>query len=242
MSGAAITQINAGAGKSGGYRLDVIAPNILDGVSLVGGWAFDCAMAGWKVTFVLANVSPDSGRCARVLGAGMAEYGAIRCSGWPRPYGIAVVGTAVHDDDVRRFIERTSLSGGVELNLVTDVERSGRLYDRMFHPLRYRPSRAAIAFKTRSLITAGMSSAPTDSDTEQLFCAFRGRAGIDGNSIPLMPGVTESRCVAGTAGCGDRLAEAFPGVGHPNPRPRSLSTFGIQPATRRDELSPDFLR
>ena len=35
------------------YRLDVIAPNVLDVVDSVGGWLFDRAIGGWDVNVMV---------------------------------------------------------------------------------------------------------------------------------------------------------------------------------------------
>ena len=35
------------------YRLDVVAPTVLDAVQFAGGWLFDRVMAGWDVTVLI---------------------------------------------------------------------------------------------------------------------------------------------------------------------------------------------
>ncbi len=35
------------------YRLDVIAPSVIDAVQFTGGWLFDRVMAGWDVTVLI---------------------------------------------------------------------------------------------------------------------------------------------------------------------------------------------
>ena len=39
------------------YRLDVVAPNVLDAVKFAGGWIYDRVMAGWDVTVLIGG--PD---------------------------------------------------------------------------------------------------------------------------------------------------------------------------------------
>ena len=49
------------------YRLDVVAPSVLDAVRFAGGWIYDRVMAGWDVT-VLIGTDEDV-RPLEILGA-----------------------------------------------------------------------------------------------------------------------------------------------------------------------------
>ena len=49
------------------YRLDVVAPTVLDAVQYAGGWVYDRVMAGWDVTVLVAN--DDDVRPLKILGA-----------------------------------------------------------------------------------------------------------------------------------------------------------------------------
>ena len=37
------------------YRLDVVAPTVLDAVMFAGGWVYDRVMAGWDVTVLIGT-------------------------------------------------------------------------------------------------------------------------------------------------------------------------------------------
>src|SRR5258707_863737 len=49
------------------YRLDVVAPTVLDAVSFAGGWGYDPVMAGWDVTVLISG--DDDARALEILGA-----------------------------------------------------------------------------------------------------------------------------------------------------------------------------
>ena len=49
------------------YRLDVVAPTVLDAVRYAGGWIYDRVMAGWDVTVLVGNA--DDVRPLEILGA-----------------------------------------------------------------------------------------------------------------------------------------------------------------------------
>lgn len=200
---AAVVQIDAGLAGSGTYRLDVIAPSIPEAVSHLGGWIFDRAMAGWKVTIVVPDADHRGYLSARVLGAEVADYDAIRCPHRPRPYGIAVVGAARYHDGVQAYIERTSTSGHLEVSIAEasggSAELSGSESRRHQHHL----SRAAAAFKSRSLIMVGATSGPQNSDVEWLTCAIRGHTGGGGRCVTLGPGEVAAPSPGGPAADGD---------------------------------------
>lgn len=53
------------------YRLDVIAPTVVDAVRFVGGWLFDRAKGGWDVSVFVADA--DEARPLRILGAEVGD-------------------------------------------------------------------------------------------------------------------------------------------------------------------------
>ncbi len=55
------------------YRLDVVAPTVLDAVRFAGGWVYDRVMAGWDVT-VLVGADEDA-RPLEILGAEVLRSG-----------------------------------------------------------------------------------------------------------------------------------------------------------------------
>ena len=118
MRGAVVTQINSGADTSDPYRLDVIAPGIVDAVSLIGGWVFDRAMAGWQVTFVLPDADLSAELSARVLGAEVADYGASDAR--TDPAHTASPSSARHFTTMvfRASSSKRVVSGAIEVSLV----------------------------------------------------------------------------------------------------------------------------
>ena len=72
------------------YRLDVVAPTVLDAVKYAGGWVYDRAMAGWDVTVLIAN--PGDVRPLHILGAETLDLDSV-LNAWedrPHPQTVAV--------------------------------------------------------------------------------------------------------------------------------------------------------
>jgi hypothetical protein len=80
------------------YRLDVIAPNVLDVVTHAGGWLFDQVMAGWDVTVLVADHPND--RPLQILGAQTLdlEYALASLDRRPPPQTVAVAADLLADD------------------------------------------------------------------------------------------------------------------------------------------------
>lgn len=188
MNIATVEPIHIGSDMADIYRLDVFALEILDAVSLAGGWLFDRAMAGWKVTLVLPIPDHHSEFAARVLGAEVANYSSVAGMIRPCPYGVAAVGSAIGMGVVQSHIERGSESGGLELSLIGDIERISELHGYAFRHHLHRLSRAAIAFKSRSLATLGCDVVPMTSNTERLSSTFCDADGDGGTHRLLEPG------------------------------------------------------
>lgn len=133
------------------YRLHVVATNVADLVTSIGGLIVDRAMAGWDVT-----VGVDSGvddRPIRILGARVATWTA----GWDgaestsRPHVIAVASDVfVNNESVRRLVLATHKRDA------TGVLLWGRRHppklNYTFVPVRHLPSAAAHVFKSHALI------------------------------------------------------------------------------------------
>ena len=72
------------------YRLDVVAPTVLDAVKFAGGWVYDRVMAGWDVTVLIA--ADEDVRPLEILGAEVRDLESVLES-WedrPHPQTIAV--------------------------------------------------------------------------------------------------------------------------------------------------------
>ena len=94
------------------YRLDVVAPTVLDAVRFAGGWIYDRVMAGWDVT-VLVNTDEDV-RPLEILGAEARDLESVLES-WddrPHPQTVAVAADLFgRDDRVRRGRARRTRTG-----------------------------------------------------------------------------------------------------------------------------------
>jgi hypothetical protein len=152
--------------RSDRYQLHVVATNIADVVSSIGGLIFDRAMAGWDVTVAVdgdrAAASDD--RPIRILGARVATTAAgPDCAGSPsRPQVLAVATDVfVANEHLRRLVLAARKGNA------TDVLLWGRRHppklNCRFVPVRHRPSAAAHVFKSHALAARGAFAAePTE--------------------------------------------------------------------------------
>jgi hypothetical protein len=139
------------------YRLDVVAPSVLEVVRCAGGWLFDRVMAGWDVTVLVAADGDD--RPLQILGAETADLETALVSGMsgPHPHALAVAAELYRGDPrVREGVRRALESGQTEVTLwgqnwPAELDR----VDSVEHRL----SVAARAFKAQALAAA---SAPVD--------------------------------------------------------------------------------
>ena len=72
------------------YRLDVVAPTVLDAVRFAGGWIYDRVMAGWDVTVLIG--SDEDVRPLQILGAQTLDLESV-LEAWedrPHPQTVAV--------------------------------------------------------------------------------------------------------------------------------------------------------
>jgi hypothetical protein len=145
------------AGDCDRYRLHVVATNVADVVTSIGGLIFDRAMAGWDVT-VAVDVDGSGAiddRPLRILGARVAASPS-------RPQVLAVATDVfVANEPIRR------LALAAHAGKATDVLLWGRRHppkvNRRLVPVRHRPSAAAQMFKSHAV--AGRSaSAPASTD------------------------------------------------------------------------------
>jgi hypothetical protein len=146
----------------GRYRLHVVATNVADLVTSIGGLIFDRAMAGWDVTVAVDGDSRGTldDRPIRILGARVATTAAgPDCTGNPsRPQVLAVATDVfVANEPVRR------LALAARKGNATDVLLWGRRQPPNlncgFVPVRHRPSAAAHVFKSHALAARGSFAA-----------------------------------------------------------------------------------
>jgi hypothetical protein len=141
----------------GRYWLHVLATNVADVVTSIGGLIFDRAMAGWDVTVeVERNLGREADRPIRILG-GRAATLVARPDGSgsaPRPHVLAVATDVfVNNEPVRRLV-RTARNGNATDVLLWDRHRPPALNCRLV-PVRHRPSAAAQVFKSHALAARG---------------------------------------------------------------------------------------
>ena len=100
------------------YRLDVVAPTVLDAVKFAGGWIYDRVMAGWDVT-VLIGTDEDV-RPLEILGAEVRDLESVLES-WedrPHPQTVAVAADLFDSDArVRQHVLSALEQGATEVTL-----------------------------------------------------------------------------------------------------------------------------
>ncbi|MET0900465.1 MAG: hypothetical protein ABWY45_21335 [Mycobacterium sp.] len=137
------------------YRLDVIAPSVVEAVQCAGGWLFDRAMAGWDVT-VLVDGSGYDPLPLQILGAEVMDLEeAVSTDARPRPDALAVAADVYgRDSRVEQGVRRALESGSTEVTLwgqawPAELDSTGSVEHRL--------SVAARAFKARALAAAALS-------------------------------------------------------------------------------------
>jgi hypothetical protein len=141
------------------YRLDVVAPTVLDAVRFAGGWVYDRVMAGWDVTVLVG--SDEDVRPLEILGADVLNLESV-LEAWeqrPHPQTVAVAADLFdRDERVRRGVLSALEQGATEVTLwgaplPTELDSS---VDSVEHRL----SAAARAFKAQALAAVGAAGEP----------------------------------------------------------------------------------
>jgi hypothetical protein len=146
------------------YRLDVVAPTVLDAVKFAGGWVYDRVMAGWDVT-VLIGEHGDI-RPLDILGAQTLDLESVLAS-WedrPHPQTVAVAADLFDiDSRVHQHVLNALEQGATEVTLWGDSlpAELGDSVDSVQHHL----SAAARAFKARALAAANDTTEVSHSET-----------------------------------------------------------------------------
>lgn len=140
------------------YRLDVVAPNVLEVVTQLGGWLFDRVMAGWDVTVFVTDHADT--RPLQILGTQTLDldYAFESLDHRVRPQALAVA-TDLFGSDLRA---RQGVVKALDHRL-TEVTlwgeaRSAEL-DESTYPVQHRLSAAARVFKAQALAAAAASDA-----------------------------------------------------------------------------------
>jgi hypothetical protein len=153
------------------YRLDVVAPTVLDAVKFAGGWVCDRVMAGWDVT-VLVGDHGDV-RPLEILGAEVLDLESV-LEIWeerPHPQTVAVAADLLGSDSrVRQHVLNALEQGATEVTLWGEhlPEELDRSVDSVQHHL----SSAARAFKARALAAASDPEAASVGQSETFRCGM----------------------------------------------------------------------
>lgn len=150
------------------YRLDVVAPTVLDAVRFAGGWIYDRVMAGWDVTVLIG--SGGDVRPLEILGAVTVDLETVLAE-WaerPHPQTVAVAADLFdRDERVRAGVLGALDQGATEVTLWGQPLPSE--LDSSVDSVAHRLSAAARAFKAQALAACGASDEPVgESET---FCS-----------------------------------------------------------------------
>lgn len=136
------------------YRLDVVAPSVLDAVESAGGWLYDRAMAGWDVTVLLDRDGEDV-RPLEILGVVVLDLEPV-LQAWtqrPHPQTVAVAADLFATDQRVRQHVLTALDQGLTEVTLWGEQLPADL-DRNVDSVRHELSAAARAFKAQALAAA----------------------------------------------------------------------------------------
>ena len=132
-------------GRTLRYELNVLAVDVADVVSGIGGWLFDRALAGWRVE-VVAGADGAGVQALRILGLAVVEPDNWSCS------ADEVVALAVMDS--RLGSGQPGLGAQSSGMVFFGPELDNRLAERV-RRVHYRPSAAARVFKAQALAVLG---------------------------------------------------------------------------------------
>lgn len=159
------------------YRLDVVAPTVLDAVKYAGGWIYDRVMAGWDVTVLVG--SHDDLRPLQILGAETLDLETV-LEAWetrPHPQTVAVAAALIdRDPRVLAHVRNALDQGGTEVTVWG--ERLPAELDHSVDSAQHHLSAAARAFKGRALAAANEPSVPVGS-TETFRCGMMASVAAD---------------------------------------------------------------
>jgi hypothetical protein len=159
------------------YRLDVVAPSVLDAVRFAGGWVYDRVMAGWDVTILVDD--DEDARPLEILGAEVRDLESVLAS-WedrPHPQTVAVAADLFdRDARVRRGVLEALEQGATEVTLWG--EGLPAELDESVDSVQHRLSSAARAFKAQALAAANASDAAVG-HTETFRCGMMASVAAD---------------------------------------------------------------
>jgi hypothetical protein len=159
------------------YRLDVVAPTVLDAVRFAGGWVYDRVKAGWDVTVLIGG--EEDVRPLEILGAQVRDLESVLAS-WeerPHPQTVAVAGDLFAvDSRVRGHVLNALDQGATEVTLWG--ESLPAELDDSVDSVHHRLSAAARAFKAQALAAANHPE-PVVGGTETFRCGMMASVAAD---------------------------------------------------------------
>lgn len=157
------------------YELNVVAAHAVDVVSGIGGWLFDRAMAGWRVSVAVDDIGDE--RALRILGLKAVGLKAL----WRSPEADAVAMTAIGTSRFESGDHGLAVHGPVG-DVVFFGSHAPDGVDAQI--VQYRLSAAAMAFKARALATAG-GDPGTVGRAETLYRCGRSACLLDADLVPV---------------------------------------------------------
>lgn len=156
------------------YELNVVTADVAAAVSAIGGWLFDRAMAGWRVS-VAADACTDE-RALRILGLKAVDLNGLWQSTDVDAVAMTAIGTDRFESGDHARTKRRSGAGVVFFG----APGPGGAVDRV----QYRPSAAALAFKSHALAVAGADPGSTG-QVETLFRDGRSAGLLEADLVPV---------------------------------------------------------
>jgi hypothetical protein len=144
------------------YRLDVVAPTVVEAVRAAGGWMFDRVMAGWDVRVLVADGHDE--RALQILGAdsGDLESALLIGPNGQHPHAVAVAADLYGSDArVREGVRQALESGQTEVTMWGDSWPAD-LDRRSVGSVQHKLSTAARAFKAQALAALDTPEIPAD--------------------------------------------------------------------------------
>ena len=145
------------------YRLDVVAPTVVEAVRAAGGWMFDRVMAGWDVRVLVTDGHDD--RALQILGADGADLESVLQLGaeGEHPHAVAVAADLYGKDSRIRDGVRMALESGQTEVTLWGESWPAELDRATVGSVEHRLSVAARAFKARALASLEIAEAQSDS-------------------------------------------------------------------------------
>ena len=143
--------------RTGPFRLDAFATDVVDVVRRAGGWLHDHAARGWRVTVVVADTADPTP--LRILGVDVLDLkSAFATAQRPRAHLLAAATKQLESNSQVRQHLLSGTNRNQSRVAVWGCQRSTRRED--VGRFQYRLSSAAYAFKKQALLAAAVDHPP----------------------------------------------------------------------------------